>query len=139
MGHRSNSPSDPALCQGDNFLPGVPHHPHYRLRLHPFYNSSLICLSLFAKLQVAILGRSSREMSQTVRINCRSFLSRVRISVRPSHLFKTEKHPTTIAKPRKHTSNALLYSVYPAVQMSTVYMWTESDGNMYVKGIRAVI
>ena len=32
-------------------------------------------------LQAAVLARSSREMSQTVRIGCRSFLSRVRISV----------------------------------------------------------
>ena len=34
------------------------------------------------KLQVAILARSSREISQTARIDCRPFLSRVRISVR---------------------------------------------------------
>ena len=37
--------------------------------------------------QVAILAGSSRDISQTVHINCRSFLSRVRISVRPSELF----------------------------------------------------
>ena len=36
------------------------------------------------------LARSSREMSQTVRINCRSILSRVRISVRPSNFFVGE-------------------------------------------------
>ena len=34
-------------------------------------------------LQVAIIAGSSPEISQTVRINCRSFLSRVRISIRP--------------------------------------------------------
>ena len=38
------------------------------------------------KLQVAILARSSREMFQTVRINCRSFLLRVRISKKFSAL-----------------------------------------------------
>ena len=36
------------------------------------------------KLQVVIVARSFREISQTVHINCQSFLSRVRISVRPS-------------------------------------------------------
>ena len=35
------------------------------------------------KLQIAILARSSREMSQTIRIDWHSLLSRVRISVRP--------------------------------------------------------
>ena len=43
-------------------------------------------------LQVAIIVGSSREISQTVRMNCRSFLSRVRISVRPSKLFLGENH-----------------------------------------------
>ena len=37
------------------------------------------CVYILSMLQVAILARSSREMSLTVRI-----LSRVRISVRPS-------------------------------------------------------
>ena len=41
-------------------------------------------------LQVAIIAGSSPEISQTVRMNCRSFLSRVRISVRPSKLFLCE-------------------------------------------------
>ena len=40
---------------------------------------------------VAILARSSREISQTVRIDCHSFLSRVRISVQPSKFFIDEK------------------------------------------------
>ena len=44
-------------------------------------------------LQVAILVRSSWEMSQTVRIDWQYILSRVHDSVRPS-----EKHPQTIAK-----------------------------------------
>ena len=38
-------------------------------------------------LQVAIIAGSPPEISQTVRMDCRSFLSRVRISVRPSKLF----------------------------------------------------
>ena len=44
-----------------------------------------VCLSVAVrKLQVVILARSSREISETVRIDCHSFLSRIRISVRPS-------------------------------------------------------
>ena len=39
------------------------------------------------KLQVAILARFSLKISQTVRIDCHSFLSRVHISVRPSKFF----------------------------------------------------
>ena len=42
------------------------------------------------KLQVAILARSSREMSLTDRILPRYFLSRVRVSVRP-RIFYTRK------------------------------------------------
>ena len=30
-----SSPPDPALRQGDNFLPGVPHLPHFRLHVSP--------------------------------------------------------------------------------------------------------
>ena len=59
-----------------------------------------VCLSVVVrKLQVAILARSSREISQTVRIDCRSFLSRVRISVRPSTL-KNPKMSTKNESPR---------------------------------------
>ena len=43
-----------------------------------------------SNLQVAILARSSREMSQTVRIDWKHFLSRVRVSVRPSNFFIRE-------------------------------------------------
>ena len=46
-----------------------------------------------SKLQVAILARSSREMSQTVRIDWKHILSRVRVSVRPSNFFIHEQHP----------------------------------------------
>ena len=37
-------------------------------------------------LQVAVIAGSSPEIYQTIRMNCRSFLSRVRISVRPTKL-----------------------------------------------------
>ena len=42
--------------------------------------------TFFETLQVAIIAGSSPEIYQTVRMNCRSFLSPVRISVRPSKL-----------------------------------------------------
>ena len=50
------------------------------------------------KLQVAILGRSSQEMSQT--IEWQYILSRVHVSVRPSHFSIRKKHPKAIAKTR---------------------------------------
>ena len=50
------------------------------------------------KLQIAFLARSSREVSQTVRIDGHSFFSRVRISVRPSIVFISEKQPTNEQK-----------------------------------------
>ena len=53
----------------------------------------------YGKLPVVIIARSSREMSQTVRIDVRSFLSRVRVSFRPSNFFIREKHQKTVAKP----------------------------------------
>ena len=55
---------------------------------HLYYNSPYVCMSVNVhKRQVAILARSSREMSQTVRIDWRYILSRVRVSVRPSNFF----------------------------------------------------
>ena len=45
-------------------------------------------------MQFAILARSPREMSQTDRIQPRSFLSRVRVSIRP-RIFFTPKKPRT--------------------------------------------
>ena len=48
------------------------------------------------KRQVAILARSSREMSLTVRIVWQYILSRVRVSIRPSNFFIRENY----AKPR---------------------------------------
>ena len=50
-----------------------------------YYNSPLICLSLlFANFRSQFFTRSSREIYQTVRIDCHSFLSRVRVSVQPN-------------------------------------------------------
>ena len=45
------------------------------------------------RLQVAILARSPREMSQTDRILTRYFLSRVRVSVRPRIFLYAKKLP----------------------------------------------
>ena len=42
-------------------------------------------------LHIAVLARLSREMFQVVRIDCHSFLSRIRISVRPSKFLIGEK------------------------------------------------
>ena len=47
-----------------------------------------VCLSVFANYRhTAVLAPSSREISQSVRIECHLFLSRVRILVRHSKLF----------------------------------------------------
>ena len=51
------------------------------------------------KLQVTILTRSSRDISQTVRIDCYSFQSRVHISIRPSEfLYRRKTYKKTITK-----------------------------------------
>ena len=60
-----------------------------------YYNIyTIICLKSVGvrKLQVAIIARSSREMSLTDRILPRYILSRVRVSVRP-RIFYTRKTP----------------------------------------------
>ena len=51
------------------------------------------------KLQVAILARSPREMSQTDRILPRYILSLVRVSVRPRIFLYAKKPQTTFARP----------------------------------------
>ena len=61
-------------------------------RVHDIYTIILlkyVCLSAFHKLQVAILARSSREMTLTVGI---VILSRDRVSVRPSIFCISQKH-----------------------------------------------
>ena len=57
-----------------------------------YYNSPSLSVGV-RKRQVAILDRSSREMSLTVRIIWKYILSRVHVSVRPSNVFIREKHP----------------------------------------------
>ena len=57
-----------------------------------------VCQSLFANCRSFFFARSSQEMSQTVRIYCQSFLSRVRISVRSSNFYIS-------AKPQKQSRN----------------------------------
>ena len=56
---------------------------------------TIICLKSVdvRRLQVAILARSPREMSQTDRILPRYFLSRVRVSVRPRIFLYAKKLP----------------------------------------------
>ena len=56
-----------------------------KLCVYKFVIYPIICLKSVdvRRLQVAILARSPREMSQTDRILPRYFLSRVRVSVRP--------------------------------------------------------
>ena len=66
---------------------------------------TIICLKSVSlsvdvrRLQVAILARSPREMSQTDRILPRYFLSRVRVSVRPRIFFYTRKNSQTTVGP----------------------------------------
>ena len=56
------------------------------------------------KLQVTIIARTSREMSQIVCIKWKPFLSCVCDSVRASNFFICEKHPETIAKTKYRAS-----------------------------------
>ena len=70
-------------------------------------NYTIILSVILSKLQVTILARSSREMSQTVDIDWQQFLSRVRVSVRPTHFLYT-----------KNTQNYREYQVASA----TVYL-----------------
>ena len=75
------------------------------LEIQPFKLSVLYCVfALFKsvavrKLQVVILARSPREMSQTERIVWKHILSRVRISVRPRIFLYAKKPQTTVARP----------------------------------------
>ena len=56
----------------------------YRPFIYTIILRKSVCLSVdVIKLQVAILARSSREMCQTVRIDWKHILSRVRVSVQP--------------------------------------------------------
>ena len=66
--------------------------PSMLLALLVIYTIILLKSVEVGKLQVAILARSSREMSQTVLIAWKHILSQVRVSVRPSNFFIREKH-----------------------------------------------
>ena len=74
-------------------------------------------------LPVAILAGSSREIYQTVRINCRSFFSQAPISVRPSkrciEVFHTrdQNHVTAGANP--FWGSSLATAAVRAVDMSS--------------------
>ena len=50
------------------------------------------------KPPAAVLARSSREIYQTVRIDCHCFLSHVRTSFRPSNLYR-QNPPKRAQKP----------------------------------------
>ena len=58
-----------------------------------YYNSPEIFLLLFANCRSQFFARTW-EISQTVRITCRAFLSHVCISVQPSKFFIGEKTKT---------------------------------------------
>ena len=66
-----------------------------------YYNSPYV-----SKLQVAIIARSSREMSQTVRIDRKHILSRVRVSFRHS-IYLYAKNPQNYREYR--VANATVY------------------------------
>ena len=71
--------------------------------IYLYYNSPQVCLSVaVSKLQVAIFARSSREMSQIIRIDWQHILSRVCVSVWP-RIFYTRKTSKTIANTASHT------------------------------------
>ena len=66
---------------------------------------TIICVKsvVVRKLQVAILARSPREMSQTDRIVWKHIMSRVRVSVRPRICFIHEKNPNlSLIQSRPH-------------------------------------
>ena len=75
------------------------------------------CQSAFAKLQVAILARSSRKMSLTVLIVWQYILSRVRVSVWP-RIFLYAKNPRGNLAASASVSSDLLLS--PAERAVTV-------------------
>ena len=59
---------------------------YMKKKMYGVYNSPQMSVAVY-KVQGTFLAQSSREISQTVCIICHSFLSRVRISVRPSKFF----------------------------------------------------
>ena len=68
--------------------------------IYPIICLKSVCLSGdVRKVQVAILGRLPREMSQTDRILPKYFLSRVRVSIRPRIFLYAKKPQTIVARP----------------------------------------
>ena len=68
--------------------------------IYPIICLKSVCLSCdVRKVQVAILGRLPREMSQTDSILPRYFLSRVRVSIRPRIFLYAKKPQTIVARP----------------------------------------
>ena len=71
----------------------------YRPNIYPIICLKSVCRSGdVRKVQVAILGRLPREMSQTDRILPRYFLSRVRVSIRPRIFLYAKKLQTIVAR-----------------------------------------
>ena len=60
---------------------------------HTIYTIILLKSVSVSKRQAAILARSSREMSQTVRIDLKHILSLVHVLVQPRNFCIHEKHP----------------------------------------------
>ena len=102
-------------------------HPSLNLHIKDMSKSLVLCIYtiilhkyvVVCKLQVAILARSSREMS--VRIDWKHFHSWVRISVRPSNCFMCEKHPKIR---RNRVARASVY----LNETATGHDWTSKRG-----------
>ena len=65
------------------------------------------------------------EICQTVRIDCHFFLSRIRISVRPSNFFIGEKTPNKLGLSRKRSRRTSVQLNEPA---------TDRNGSNYSHG-----
>ena len=63
------------------------------------YTIMILKYVVVSKLQVAILARLYREMSETVRIDRQYILSRVRVSVRPSNFLYAKNAQKLSRKP----------------------------------------
>ena len=63
-----------------------------------------------SKLQVTVLALSSRDISETVRIDCHSFVSCLRISVWPINFFMGGKNKKRVQKPSHHANIQLIAS-----------------------------
>ena len=89
-------------------------HSDYQVPVKSILSFSLNTVAV-RSLQAAVLGRSSREISQTVRIDCHSFLSCVLISVWPGRFFVGEN-------PKNERKNR-------GAAIACVYMDCEKNGD----------